>query len=56
MEILARLRHPRKELAALVLKPGWAKALARIPWLSESLAATASVLRNKPFSILIAKN
>ena len=29
MRILIRLRHPRKELAALALKPGWAKALRR---------------------------
>ena len=29
MRIFIWLRHPRKELAALALKPGWAKALRR---------------------------
>jgi len=35
---ISRLRHPRKELTALALKPGRAKALGRL----------LRMLRNKP--------
>jgi hypothetical protein len=50
------LRHPRKELAALVLKPGMAKALRRQlrmwivlkPGMAKVLRQQLRMLRNKP--------